>query len=321
MLPRIALPPTAHKKPMHELSSFSSTLSVGLAQTCRNLSVVPILRGEEEPSGVLTLDDALARGLAEVTEVSDQGDVPRLLFLNHGDDPILMIDGEELVGARQNRILNLSILAPSRRSLEIPVSCVEQGRWSWKSRRFTTSDRTIYAKLRRANVETVSANLRRHGRRHTNQAVVWSSIAAKSARLDVSSETWAASALYERHTNDLDTMTGSFRTTEHQVGAAFTVNGRFAGIEMFGSADLLTRLMPKIVRGYALDALDDEEPAHDVPLDPAAILRVLSDGQVTRHRAIGLGDDLRLTAPGLVGAGLIAGGKVIHLTVYADTYV
>src|SRR4029450_650275 len=118
--------------------------------------------------------------------------------------PILMIDGEELVGARQNRILNLSVLAPGRRSLEIPVSCVEQGRWAWKSRRFTTSDRIIYAKLRRANIESVSASLRGRGRRHTDQYQVWSSVSAKSARLDVRSDTWAASALYERHAADIN---------------------------------------------------------------------------------------------------------------------
>ncbi|TXL71770.1 hypothetical protein FHP25_28275 [Vineibacter terrae] len=306
-----------------DLASFLTTLSFGSAQICRNLTLLPILSSERGPSGLLTLDEALSRSLVEVTEVSEEGDVPRLLFLNHGTDPVLLIDGEELVGARQNRILNLSVLAPGHQSLEIPVSCVEQGRWAWKSRRFTTSDRVIYAKLRRANVESVSASLRRSGRRSTDQYQVWSDVSAKSARLDASSETWAAGALYERHAADIEGFVNSFATTERQVGAAFLVDGRLAGLEVFGSTDLLSHLFPKIVRGYALDALDREEPggASDVALEPTEGLAALARSQATRHRAVGLGEDLRLTAPGLVGAGLIAGGKVIHLTAYPNVSV
>lgn len=54
----------------------------------------------------------------------------QLAFRNRGLDPAFLLDGEELVGAKQNRILNLSILVPGQTSLEIPVSCVEQSRWS-----------------------------------------------------------------------------------------------------------------------------------------------------------------------------------------------
>ncbi len=76
--------------------------------------------------GYTTLDDALAQGCAEITEVSDQGRVPELRFLNTGDKPILLLDGEELVGAKQNRVLNLTILAPADDAIMIPVTCVEK---------------------------------------------------------------------------------------------------------------------------------------------------------------------------------------------------
>ncbi len=304
-----------------DLTTFLSALSPAPAQGHRNLCIVPVLAGDEAPSGKLTLDEALGRGLAEVTEVSEQGDVPRLLFLNHGNAPVLMIDGEELIGARQNRILNLSILAPGRASLEIPVSCIEQGRWAWSSRRFTSSDRVIYASLRRANVESVSANLRRRGHRHADQYAVWSSIAAKSVRLDASSQTWAAGALYDRHAAELQEFVQSFRSADRQVGAIFHVNGRLAGLEIFGAPDLLARLLPKIIRGYALDALDHAlcGPAPPHAPDGTALLSALARCRITRHRAVGLGDDLRLTGQGLAGAALVAGGKPVHLTAYATT--
>src|SRR5262249_47569539 len=150
----------------------------------------------------------------------------------------------ELVGAKQNRILNISILAPGRQSLEIPVSCVEQGRWGWQARHFGTSNRTIYAKLRRANVETVTANLRLGGRRHADQERAGNGTAEKAQRLDVRSDTGAASALFERHEEALDTTVESLDVLPRQVGAVFLVNGRLAGLELFAAPDLLARLLP-----------------------------------------------------------------------------
>src|SRR5215471_4037332 len=106
-----------------ELLALSSRLSIGEAQTFRTLAVLPLLDPGASPTGWLTLNQAIDRRLAEVTELSDQGSVPQLKFLNRGSDPVFLLDGEELVGAKQNRILNLSILAPGRTTLDIPVSC------------------------------------------------------------------------------------------------------------------------------------------------------------------------------------------------------
>ena len=48
-------------------------------------------------------------------EVSKEGDVPNLPFENHGNSKVLLVDGDELVGAKQNRIINLSILADTHK--------------------------------------------------------------------------------------------------------------------------------------------------------------------------------------------------------------
>ena len=77
----------------------------------------------------LLLDEALAKGIAQVTETSTTGSVPELRFENRSDQSILIVDGEALVGAKQNRIVNISILVPPQSIMPIPVSCVERGRW------------------------------------------------------------------------------------------------------------------------------------------------------------------------------------------------
>jgi hypothetical protein len=46
----------------------------------------------------------------------------------------LLLDGEQLVGAKQNRIPNMIVLVAAQTEVTIPVSCVEQGRWGYQAR-------------------------------------------------------------------------------------------------------------------------------------------------------------------------------------------
>ena len=314
-----------------ELLALSSRISFGSIQTFRNLTVVPLLDPAAPALGWVTLDAALARGITEITEISESGSVPQLRLLNRGDAAVFLLDGEELVGAKQNRILNLSILVPGGTDLDIPVSCVEQGRWSWRSRGFSGAERVIYSKLRRSNSEAVSASLASSGDRRGDQGMVWDGIASKSLRMSVHSDTGAASALYERHRHDLDEFVAGIDALPGQVGAAFLVGGRFAGLDLFAGADLLAALLPKIAKSYALDALDEasdsEEPGERLEpsaVDATAIVSAIV-GQIpqlaaTRHLALGLGEDLRLRGDGLVGGALVVGAATAHLAVWAGNY-
>ena len=95
-----------------------------------------------------TLSDALASSDIVITEVSAGGSVPELMVVNRGSTAVLLIDGEELAGAKQNRVLNTSILLAARSETRIPVSCTEQGRWSYASPAFAESGNIMAQKVR-----------------------------------------------------------------------------------------------------------------------------------------------------------------------------
>jgi len=84
------------------------SISFGKKTTFQNLAIVPILGAGEVQPDYLTLDEALANGSIEVTEVSETGHVPELKVVVKGAASVLLLDGEELVGAMQNRVLNLT---------------------------------------------------------------------------------------------------------------------------------------------------------------------------------------------------------------------
>ena len=113
-----------------------------------------ILVGEPLRHGALTVVPMLAPMLAEagdrvqVTEVEEAGSVPNLKVANMADRPLLLLDGEELVGAKQNRILNTTVLVAARTETTIPVSCVEQGRWGYRGRQFAPGDASLFASVR-----------------------------------------------------------------------------------------------------------------------------------------------------------------------------
>ena len=96
----------------------------------------------------MLLEEALEQKCARVNEVSQSGSVPELKFTNDCERPVLLMDGEELVGAKQNRILNLTVLAPAGKTIIIPVSCVEAGRWQARSAEFSVAGRAHFSRGR-----------------------------------------------------------------------------------------------------------------------------------------------------------------------------
>ena len=125
---------------------------------------------------------AEAGAAVTITEVSAGGEVPTLSLVNDADRPVLLLDGEELIGAKQNRILNMTVLVAAHAALRIPVSCVEQGRWSYRGKRFDASDASLFASARAKKAARVSASLRERGAHMSDQCEIWRDVAGKVQR-------------------------------------------------------------------------------------------------------------------------------------------
>jgi hypothetical protein len=182
---------------MQVISKTLDRLTLGDPTTFEGLSLYPLYTGKAWQPDYITLDEALEHGFARVTEVSEGGSVPDLQFENLGEHRVLLVDGDELIGAKQNRVVNLTLLVAGQTTLQIPVSCVEHGRWSYRSREFSSAKRNMYAGARAAKMEQVTVRLKRVGERYSDQSEVWDNIAECSASLNVDSATDAMADIYE----------------------------------------------------------------------------------------------------------------------------
>ncbi|MGQ0658198.1 MAG: ARPP-1 family domain-containing protein [Chromatiales bacterium] len=284
-----------------------------------NLAVFPLLTGKRRECDYLTLDEALEGGLAEVSEVSEGGSVPELSFENHSARKVLLVDGEELIGAKQNRVLNLAILVAAAKKVVIPVSCVERGRWAYRQRRFASGRKKLYAKARAAKMAAVSESMRRSGARRSDQGGLWLDIARKSDRMEACSETGAMDALYDKSAVSVKRFEQAFQAREGQVGAVFAVNGEIAGLELFDSPSAFAKYLSMLVESYAVDALDVPEVKREAPSKQAAeaFIDRVRRASVQSFPGVDLGEDVRLTGENLTGGALIAEGRVVHLSAFS----
>jgi hypothetical protein len=294
-------------------------VAFGPVAVFQNLSVVPLLNRNQTEADYLTLDEAIAGGWAEITEVSDAGQVSELKVVVKGNKAVLLVDGEELIGAKQNRVLNLTILVPAPSTTPIPVSCVESGRWRHRSRAFESSPRAQFAEGRAARVQEVTGSLLGVGHRQSNQGEVWNLIAKKSARFGAISDTAAMSAVFEKVGGSLEGFVAAFPPVEHQVGAVFVIHGQPVGLELFDAASTWRKLSPKLVRSYAMDALDHARDAAGPmasPDLPNQFAGAVASSPTAAFPAAGEGQDVRLTGAAIAGAALVARGRAVHISAF-----
>jgi len=303
------------------LSTILDGLEIGPARTFAGLSVFPLLpaRPTSMDRAYRTLDEAIADGTARVTEISEGGSVPELRFVNTGDRPVLLLDGEELAGAKQNRILNLTILCPPKQTIVIPVSCVEAGRWRSVSAAFTPEQHVMYSAARGRKAARVSLSMASSGRARSDQAEIWADVADLSRKFRVSSATGEMREVYRQSGKRLDEYVAAFPPVAGQVGAIFALGAEVRGAEAFDHPDTLRGLLAKVVRSWALDALDLGPGTHAVPAPEAArgFLDRVANATIRRNPSAGLGEDLRIEGNRLTGGALVHEDRLVHLCAFA----
>ncbi|MEP7286083.1 MAG: DUF6569 family protein [Chloroflexota bacterium] len=304
---------------MNQLATFLTGIAIGQPQAYHNMQVYPLHIQNGHDRKYRTLDEAMNAKEVEIKEVSEGGRVPTLSVHNTGALPILLVVGEELVGAKQNRVLNTSLLVPATSDLEIPVSCVERGRWSYQSRGFTPSGTSSsHYSLRKAQTESVTARMLVNSDAHfaADQSAVWREVDRKISSHGTPSPTSALKDVYDQTSDQLKEYLDAFATPEAQ-GVLVAINGRIVGGDLFDHAETLRTLWPKLMRIYALDAVEHKTEAAEPTADAKQFLESAQNAKDETYDSVGLGKDVRLTSDQVTGSGLLWDDKLIHASLFS----
>jgi hypothetical protein len=271
-----------------------------------------------DPMQYLTLDEGLAQGLLEVSELSEGGSVPTLKVRNSAETFVFLMAGEQLIGAKQNRVLNASILVPAKTELPIPVSCVEAGRWAYRSRSFGSGGSSSHGKLRYMMHRQVTQSYTDSGTPSSVQEAVWDEVSRKLGAMGSVSPSAALDQVYQDQQTKLDNVFRDLHVPEGACGALFVVGGRIAGVDLFDRPETLQKLWPKLVRAYALDAFEVLETQHKT-ITPGEVKTWLGSSLAAKSQSFkspGAGEDVRLEGTELIGAGLVVEDHPVHVELF-----
>jgi len=307
-------------------------IRLGEPQIFENICIIPLTLPGDKGTGpeYLTMGKALEERLLVVSEVSSSGSVPNLRVENKSELPVLLLDGEELAGAKQNRVLNTTILLKPNSETIIPVSCTEQGRWAYTSPLFRESGTIMSHKARTRKMSGVMENLERGCGPASNQGAVWNEVSELSYKLNVASPSCAMRDVFEQKSRSLRQYLDAFRLCSDQIGLLALIGGRPAGMDLVSREPAYRELHAKLVKSYALEAMatqrDDEMDPKLAPetsmLSPQTLgvefLKSCMGIPGKKYESAGMGWDWRLKSATVIGSALVLEDTVIHAAFFRN---
>lgn len=215
-----------------------------------NVSIVPVISKENPSTGpdYATLAEAKKNAWIEIIEEGDEGQVESLIVKNVGPKPVLLLAGELLLGGKQDRVVAKDTIVPPDKEVVVPVYCVEPGRWSGSSHKFSYGDTTVPIRVREQAM---------YGR----QQDVWDNVATFNSAAGASRRggTTIQNGLGNEEIQlvierELATVLGKLKDHKNVVGALFLIDGKVQTLELFGNSKLFDASRVSLLKGALAEA-------------------------------------------------------------------
>ena len=290
-------------------------MKISEPQTYENMTIVPVSDAIEHKIDYISLSEAIEKDYITIKEVDESASVSNLKVINKSDRNVLIIDGEQFVGAKQNRIINATVFIPGNSKLIINVSCVEEGRWSYVSDKFDTSDNILEFGTRVRKMKNVNASLRRSEAFIADQGEIWDNVHEMISVHRIRSDTAAMEDVYINKKNSIDKYTNTFSLLEKQNGLIVFINGEAVGIEFISLPEVFEINFDKIIRSYALHSIGAKENtdfSKDFLNDAKQFIDEFTKCNIEKFKSTGKGYDFRLTGQKVRGSSLVVDNEIIH---------
>lgn len=271
----------------------------------RNLLVYPIRGSDTDGTYISDINETLLQEAGGFREL-DPPDINRIAFNNQGEIPVLMLDGEEIIGSLQNRIAADSMLIPARSTSNIPVICAEENRWD-----DIGSFQTGYC-----SYPGIRAILSRRGNKKNGiQKKIWKEIERKLTATKTLSTTSSMHDIYNNLEDEVTRYIEGFESLNHDtIGFIGVAGGKILGCDIFHTPATYRKFEQRLVRSYALDAIEHRKSSPN-SIDAGKFLQATEDS-LKKKKCTDRIRHFSLKEDNFSGQGLVYQGRIIHLSVF-----
>jgi len=308
------------------LIDFISNLGIGSCAHAGRLTLISLLAPKRTPSTgpspYLLYQQAHEASLISIEEVGNGGIVGELQVANRANQHVLLVEGEVLLGMKQTRVLNVTILVPAQTVLQVPVSCVESGRWRAVSEEATGKAAVhLVPSVRAAKTVTVARSMRGARTFASDQHAVWAGVDRVLDGYGADAPSRSYADLAGADATALTDVAKSVEPAPGQTGVLVLVDSHVSCVDVFESPQVLSALWSGLVASYQAESLATrDQKARPAVARAKAVawgwFRSIVASSIAVGPEIGLGAHLTVVAPGVEAAALVHGGKVVHLSAF-----
>ncbi|MEO0275732.1 MAG: DUF6569 family protein [candidate division WOR-3 bacterium] len=290
-------------------------IEVGEPFFIKNLLLYPLYFENGSKFNPFSLDEALNNKIVRIEEVNG-GKINEVIFKNLSNERVFAIDGEEIIGALQNRVINTAFLAEEKTEFLLPVTCVEEGRWSGNKKEFSSGEMS-FVTIRSVLCKTVNKSLYEKKKFEANQSIVWEKVRETLKSLKVNSKTLSMHDTYNQCKDEIEKYIEDLNFNSANGLIAFAGKD-FLCMDFFNSKNLFNKYKLKILKGYAIDALSRRNETTNIRKkeEIEEIIHEIKNSKKDKFKSISLGNEIRFETKNFVGRALEYNDEILHLAVF-----
>jgi hypothetical protein len=294
-------------------------------QTTGNITIAQIKYESKEVENIISLESAFKSNSVTITELKEQ-QVNAVELHNLSNSYIFILDGDIIKGAKQNRVINTSILVAPKGKAIIPVSCIEEGRWDDTDDNFNYSMHIAHNSIRYDKLNQINNKNKKEFNFRASQQTVWNNVEKNIHCLVAESPTKSHTDMFEKFNVDLESMTNHFDIHKDSNGILIFVNNKLISCEIFNSKKLYSDYFNKILISAAMEAkiknnikVSDKIDLQKAKIKLKNIFKEYQDNidNVKSNKAVCEGNEMRLNSNDRSYYGLIFSNEAIHKNIQA----
>lgn len=282
------------------------------------LSILQFVTDNVNTFKYISLAKALRKNYIEVKEIDQSGRVNNLSLVNKSKKFIFISDGDILTGAKQNRVMNTSVLVYPESTLNVPVSCVERGRWRYSQREFSDSEFSAPVKMRGSKAKDIKQNLKINNRYFADQSKVWSEVNEYERVYSCNSDTSNLSDIFYEKRQDIESLIKEFKPDKNSNGLAIFVYNKLVNLEIYNRKKIYIEYFAKLLKSAAFDLVFTKRCENKITESEAHFktndfMNKHNDIKFDIHKGVGAGTEKRFETQDFTGFELDYENIMIHI--------